>query len=50
MTTIRAPLELRNRGSSTDAIDMPDWARRLPLALWLVLASALIPGYASRWL
>ena len=48
MATIRVPLELGDRGSSTDAIDLPDWARRLPLALWLVLASALIPGYASR--
>jgi hypothetical protein len=50
MTTIRAPLELSDRGSFRDAIDMPDWVRRLPRALWLGLASVLIPGYASRWL
>ena len=50
MTTLRAPLELGDRGSFAGAIDMPDWARRLPRALWLALASALIPGYSSRWL
>jgi hypothetical protein len=50
MTEIRAPLELGDRESSTDAFDLPEWARRAPRALWLALASMLIPGYASRWL
>ena len=50
MPAIRAPLELGDGASSTDAIDLPDWARQAPRALWLALASVLIPGYASRWL
>jgi hypothetical protein len=50
MPAIRAPLELGDGASPTDAIELPDWARHVPRALWLALASVLIPGYASRWL
>ena len=50
MTAIRASVELGDRASSADAIDLPDWARLAPRALWLAVASVLIPGYASRWL
>ena len=50
MATVRAPLELGDRASFAHTTDLPAWARRLPLALWLALASVLIPGYASRWL
>ena len=50
MTTIRVTLGLGDRGSFTDAIDVPDWARRLPRALCLGFAAVLIPGCASRWL
>ena len=50
MATFRAPLELGDRGSFAHTIDVPAWARRFPRALWLAVASVLIPGYASRWL
>jgi hypothetical protein len=50
MATVRAQLELGDGGSFADALDLPAWARRCPRALWLALASVLIPGYASRWL
>lgn len=50
MTAIRGLLELGDRESSSGVIDLPDWARRTPRALWLAFGSVLIPGYASRWL
>jgi hypothetical protein len=50
MATVRAPLDLADRGSFAHTIDLPVWARRFPRGLWLALASVLVPGYASRWL